>query len=113
MRNEILEVARRPDIVFTPRHIDGHLDTQGNFHARIDGVLAIHGSDHPLTIETQEKLSDNNVIATGHLAIPYVKWSLKDPSVLFLSVAKVVDIYIATTGHVTWQTDAPRLDPLP
>jgi hypothetical protein len=46
----------------------------------------------------------DRLIATGHLSIPYVKWGLKDPSILFLTVAKKVELDIATAGHVTWMS---------
>ena len=38
------------------------------------------------------------------------EWGLKHPSLLFLTVAKQVDIDIATTGHVTWPAGASRDD---
>jgi hypothetical protein len=43
-----------------------------------------------------------NLVVTAHFSIPYVQSGLKDPSVLFLTVAKQVDIDIATAGRVTW-----------
>ena len=106
MRDDVLEAATWPKITFTPRHIDGHLDAQGNFHAKLVGVLMLHGAQHDVVIETQGSLKDHDLIATGHFSIPYVEWGMKDPSVFFLSVAKVVDIDIATAGHVTWNVEA-------
>ncbi|WP_423959501.1 hypothetical protein [Candidatus Binatus sp.] len=35
-------------------------------------------------------------------AVPYVDWGMKDPSVLFLTVAKQVEIDVATEGRITW-----------
>lgn len=54
-------------------------------------------------------MNGRDLTATGHLLIPYVEWGLKDPSMMFLSVAKEVQIDISTAGRVTWQTrvDAP------
>src|ERR1019366_4460769 len=102
MRDSVLEAATWPEIIFSPRRIDGHLDAQGNFQAKLEGVLVLHGARHDVVIKTQGSLHGDDLIATGHLSIPYVEWGLKDPSVLFLSVAKEVDIDIATAGHVTW-----------
>ncbi len=45
---------------------------------------------------------EDDLVATAHFSIPYVEWGLRDPSVLFLTVAKDVDIDIAVTGHITW-----------
>jgi polyisoprenoid-binding protein YceI len=102
MTDSVLEAVTWPEITFDPRHIDGHLDGQGNFHAKLAGVLMLHGAAHNVVIETQGSLKDHDLIAMGHLSIPYVDWGLKDPSILFLSVDKKVEIDIATAGHVTW-----------
>ena len=103
MRDSVLEAATWPEITFSPRRIDGHLDAQGDFRAKLAGVLTLHGAAHDVVIETQGSLHSSDLIATGHLSIPYVEWGLKDPSMLFLSVGKVVEISIATAGHVTWR----------
>jgi len=112
MRDSVLEAASWPEITFNPRRIDGNLDAQGNFHARLAGVLMLHGASHEVVIEAQGTLHGSDLIATGHLSIPYVKWGLKDPSLLFLSVDKEVEIYIATAGQVLWLTDKRRSMPL-
>ncbi|MFZ0889109.1 MAG: YceI family protein [Candidatus Binataceae bacterium] len=102
MRDSVLEAQAYPEITFSPQHIDGHLDDQGNFQAKLEGVLALHGGHHQIVIETEGKLISDDLVATAHFSIPYVEWGLKDPSVLFLTVAKEVDIDIAMTGHITW-----------
>ena len=102
MRASVLEAQAYPEITFSPHHIDGHLDDQGNFQAKLEGVLMLHGGRHQIVIETQGKLIDDDLVATAHCSIPYVEWGLKDPSVLFLTVAKEVEIDIAMTGHITW-----------
>ncbi len=102
MKASVLEAQAYPEITFSPQHIDGHLGDEGNFQAKLKGVLTLHGGQHQIVIETQGKLIDDDLVATAHFSIPYVEWGLKDPSVLFLTVAKDVDIDIAITGHVTW-----------
>ena len=102
MRDKVLEASTWPEIIFSPRRFDGRFDAQGDFQAKLEGVLMLHGARHDVVIETQGKLNGHELIATGHLSIPYVEWGLKDPSVLFLSVDKEVGIDIATAGHVTW-----------
>lgn len=104
MRDSVLEAAAWPEITFNPRYLDGRLDAHGDFHAKLHGVLTLHGAQHDVVIEAQGRLDGNRLIATGHLSIPYVKWGLKDPSILFLSVAKKVEIDIATAGLVTWMS---------
>jgi polyisoprenoid-binding protein YceI len=103
MKDTVLEASTWPEITFRPRHVDGHLDAQSDFQAKLEGVLTLHGARHDVVVETHGRLSGRDFTATGHLSIPYVEWGLKDPSVLFLSVAKEVEIDIVTTGSVTWQ----------
>ena len=38
----------------------------------------------------------------SHFSVPYVDWGMQNPSVLFLTVAKQVEIDIATEGRITW-----------
>lgn len=111
MSNKELDSTTFPEIVFTPHHIDGHMDAQGKFHAKLEGTLMLHGARHPVEIYTEGTLRGKELIATGHLSVRYVEWGLQDPSVMFLTVAKEVQIDIATAGHVTWQTrtDASEL----
>ena len=102
MKDSVLEAAQYPEITFSARHIDGHLDKGGGFRARLEGVLKLHGAEHQVVMETSGTLIGGNLVATAHFSIPYVEWGLKDPSVLFLTVAKQVDIDIATAGSVRW-----------
>jgi polyisoprenoid-binding protein YceI len=106
MKDSILEAEKFPEITFTARHIEGHLDRGGVFQAKLEGVLKLHGAEHALTIDAHGTLIDDNLVATAHFSIPYVEWGLKDPSVLLLTVAKQVDIDIATAGRVTWPARA-------
>ena len=106
MKDSVLEAEKFPEITFSARHIEGHLDRGGIFQAKLEGVLKLHGAEHALTIDTHGTLIDDNLVATAHFSIPYVQWGLKDPSVLFLTVAKQVDIDIATAGRVTWPARA-------
>jgi hypothetical protein len=111
MRDSVLQAARWPEIMFRPQRVDGHIDAQGNFRAKLVGVLILQGAQHDAVIETRGTLSGREVVATGHISIPYVEWGLKDPSVLFLSVAKQVEIDIATAGHVTGQVKEAVSEP--
>lgn len=102
MKDSVLEAGKYPEITFSARHIAGHFDPGGGFQAKLVGVLKLHGAEHEVIIETHGTLIDDSLVATAHFTIPYVEWGLKDPSVLFLTVAKQVDIDIATAGRITW-----------
>ena len=102
MRDNVLEAQRYPEITFDPQHFTLQLRSGGQFQATIQGVLTLHGGRHDVTLTAQGQLVGDNLTATAHFSVPYVEWGMKDPSVLFLTVAKKVDIDIATSGNVAW-----------
>lgn len=62
-------------------------------------------------MDAQGRVEGGRVIATAHFAVPYVQWGLKDPSMLFLTVSKSVDIEITAAGLVTWIRGAAASQP--
>ena len=102
MKDSVLEAEKFPEITFSARHIEGHLDRGGGFQVKLEGVLKLHGAEHKIVIDARGTLIDDNLVATAHFSVPYVEWGLKDPSLLFLTVDKQVDIDIATMGRVSW-----------
>ena len=108
MRESVLEAQRYPEITFDPQHFTLELRSGGQFQATMQGVLTLHGGRHDVALTAQGQLVGDNLTATAHFSVPYVDWGIEDPSVLFLTVAKQVDIDIATTGHVVWKKEAAR-----
>jgi polyisoprenoid-binding protein YceI len=70
MRDSILEAEKFPEITFTARHIEGHLDGGGSFQVKLAGVLKLHGAEHEIVIDTHGTLIDDNLVATAHFSIP-------------------------------------------
>jgi polyisoprenoid-binding protein YceI len=103
MKDSVLEVQKYPEIIFVPRHVTGHLEKDDQFRARLQGILKLHGADHPIVMDVQGHLVGDSLIAKSHFSVPYVEWGMRDPSVLFLTVAKQVDIDIATAGSIVWK----------
>lgn len=56
-------------MTFDPRHLDGHLEANGDFHAKLHGVLTLHGAQHDVVIEAQGRLDGDRLIATCHLCV--------------------------------------------
>jgi polyisoprenoid-binding protein YceI len=108
MKDSVLEVQKYPEITFTPQQVTGQLGTDGQFQAKLRGVLTLHGAGHQFVMEVKGRLVGNSLIAKSHFSVPYVDWGLEDPSVLLLTVAKQVDIDIATAGSVVWTGDWAR-----
>jgi polyisoprenoid-binding protein YceI len=102
MRDGILEATKYPEIRFRPAKVDGSLAPDGSFHAEMHGTLTLHGADHAVTLPVEGRLGSDGWTATCRFAVPYVAWGLSDPSVLFLTVAKEVEIEVKATGDVRW-----------
>src|ERR1035437_8728304 len=108
MKDSVLEVQKYPEITFTPQQVTGQLGTDGQFQAKLQGVLTLHGSGHQIVMEVKGRLVGDSLIAASHFSVPYVEWGMEDPSLLLLTVAKQVDIDIATAGHVVWTREPAR-----
>ena len=102
MRKNVLEAQRYPEITFVPQHFTLEMRSGGQFQATMQGVLTLHGGRHDIDLIAQGQLVGDKLTATAHFSVPYVDWGMKDPSILFLTVAKQVDIDIATSGNVAW-----------
>jgi polyisoprenoid-binding protein YceI len=107
MRDSVLEAQKYPEIIFTPRHAIGRLEKDGQFQAKLDGALTIHGARHEIVTQVQGQLVGNTLTAACHFSVPYVEWGMEDPSLFFLTVAKQVEIDIATAGEVAWAGNPP------
>ncbi len=70
MKDTELDAKAFPEIVFTPRRLDGQIDEHRNFQAQLQGILVLSGASHNVVIETRGTLSGRELIATGHLSIP-------------------------------------------
>ena len=106
MKDSVLEVQKYPEITFAPRHVTGRLEKNDQFQANLQGILTLHGKSHAIALEVQGRLIGNSLVASSHFSVPYVEWGMQDPSVLFFSVEKKVDIDIATAGNVVWRRGA-------
>jgi polyisoprenoid-binding protein YceI len=102
MKASVLEVQKYPEITFAPRHAIGKLEKDGQFQAKLEGVLTIHGAGHEVVTQVQGRLVGNSLTAACRFSVPYVDWGMEDPSLFFLTVAKQVEIDIATEGRITW-----------
>ena len=100
MHKDVLESARFPEISFRPDHAEGTLRAAGDSTLQVHGIFSIHGADHELTIPVTVHLDDDTWTAKAAFQIPYAKWGMKNPSVLFLRVAGFVDVQLHAAGSI-------------
>jgi polyisoprenoid-binding protein YceI len=98
MHKDVIQSQRFPEIVFHPDRADGALSTSGDSTLQIHGMFAIHGAEHEVTFPVQVSLAGNNWTAKASFQVPYVKWGMKNPSVLFLRVGDTVQVQFHAAG---------------
>jgi polyisoprenoid-binding protein YceI len=100
MRNNVLQVETYPFAVFTPSHVQGKLANGTRSALDVEGMLAIHGGNHAMTLHVMVDTNGPNMTATTQFSVPYVQWGMKDPSTFFLHVGNTVQVDIAAVGAV-------------
>jgi polyisoprenoid-binding protein YceI len=100
MHKEVLESQRYPEITFTPSKISGKVELPGDSNVQVDGILRLHGKDHPVTLTVPVQVKGNTLSARTHLVIPYIEWGLKNPSTFVLHVSEQVEIDITAVGKL-------------
>jgi len=80
MREEVLEVASHPEIVFKSTKIDIDKSEDGGFQAKIFGELTLHGVTKSGLITAAVTMSDNNLHAKGSFPLRQSEYSIKPVS---------------------------------
>lgn len=101
MHNKVFESEKYPMFRFVPTRFEGVFADDGKSEIQLHGTLSIHGEDHPMVLPTTVEIADGRFVATTTFPVPYVDWGLNNPSILFLRVAKVVDVTVAAKGTLT------------
>ena len=98
MHKDVIQSQRYPEIVFHPDRADGTLSTSGDSTLQVHGMFAIHGAEHEVAIPVEVDLAGTAWTAHGSFQVPYVKWGMKNPSVLFLRVGDTVQVQFHAAG---------------
>lgn len=101
MHRQILQDQTYPEIVFTPQHVVGKLEPEGTSQIELQGLMSLHGQQHPMTVTMPVQLSHDQASADVHFVVPYVKWGLKNPSTFILRVSDKVNIDVHAVGHLS------------
>jgi polyisoprenoid-binding protein YceI len=100
MRNNVLQVQTYPFAVFTASRVQGKLANGTRSALDVDGMLAIHGGSHAMTLHVMVDTKGASMTATTQFSVPYVQWGMKNPSTFLLHVGNTVDVDIAAVGAV-------------
>ncbi len=100
MHREILEDQKYPEIVFTLQHFSGKLAPAGASQVELQGLMTLHGQQHPMTITIPVQISQGKVSADAQFVVPYVEWGLKNPSTFVLRVSGKVNVEVHVVGHL-------------
>ncbi len=101
MHRQILEDQKYPEIVFTPQHVSGKLAPQGTSQMELQGLLSLHGEQHPITFTVAVQVNQDQVSAEVHFILPYEQWGLNNPSTFILRVSDKVSIEVHAVGRLS------------
>ena len=98
MHAKVLESEKHPLFHFEPSRIVGRPVDDGSSEVELQGTMTVRGEAHPMMLLARVEVVDGRLTATTTFTVPYVEWGMKDPSFLFLRVAKVVEVTIEAVG---------------
>jgi polyisoprenoid-binding protein YceI len=111
MHSKVLDSAAFPLFRFEPERFDGRIPDGEESEILVHGTMTVRGESHAMTLPMTLSLDGSHLSLKASFTIPYVEWGMKDPSFLFLRVAKVVAVEVTTTGRVSdveAESDAER-----
>ena len=101
MQEEVLESKRYPSIFFHAEHLRGQVPkADGSSDVIAEGMLNIHGADHPLQLKVHLVRVGNTLSATTHFSVPYVEWGMKNPRGSFFHLSKTVQVDVDAKGTI-------------
>ena len=108
MHSDVLDVVHYADVTFDPKSYQGTIAPSGDSKIQVSGVFTLHGTPHDITVPMQVHIDGTNVTAKGSFVVPYVQWGLKDPSIMFLKVAKEAHIDLDLRGTLSAASQGTR-----
>ncbi len=99
MQNEVLESGKYPEIFFHPEKSVGRLKDGTEQTLLLIGSFNMHGTDHPLKLETHVTLHGTEAVGKADFDVPYVEWGMRDLSTVLFH-ARVVHISVITHATV-------------
>jgi polyisoprenoid-binding protein YceI len=81
MREDVLEIARYPEIVFMSKSVSANRTGEGQYRARIVGNLSLHGVTRDHLIDAQLTVSDGSLRAHGEFPLRQTDYNIRPVSV--------------------------------
>jgi polyisoprenoid-binding protein YceI len=81
MREEVLETASYPEIVFKSTKVEATKTGEGQFQAKVWGELTLHGVTRNIMINTQLGFGDNSLRARGEFSLRQTAYNIKPVSI--------------------------------
>jgi polyisoprenoid-binding protein YceI len=101
MQEEVLQSKRYPSIFFHAEHLRGQVPkSDGSSDVIAEGMLNIHGVDHPMQMKVHLVRVGNALSATTHFSVPYVEWGMPNPRGAFLHLSKTAQVDVSAKGTV-------------
>jgi polyisoprenoid-binding protein YceI len=82
MRADVLEIARYREIVFMSKSVSASAVAVGQFQARIEGNLSLHGVTREHRIDARVTLNGDNLRARGEFGLRQSDYNIKPVSVM-------------------------------
>ena len=82
MREEVLEIARYPEIVYASTAVSGTKLFAGRYKLNIEGNLTLHGVTRPCPLEVQLIASPDTLRASGEFSLRQTDYQIKLVSAL-------------------------------
>lgn len=80
MREDVLEIARYPEIVFMSTSISANRASESQFQARINGNLSLHGVTRDQPINAQVTVGGDTLRAQGEFRLRQTDYNIKPVS---------------------------------
>ncbi len=100
MTEDEMKARLFPTVTFAPSRITGTIAETGDSTVQVAGQFTLVGTAHAITVPMTLHRQGTHCTASGSFPVPYVDWGMKDPSLLFLRVGKIVTIQLKLVGSI-------------
>ena len=101
MTKEILKVKQFATVTFEPKTYTGELAPGGESTIQVTGIFTLLGTPHEITVPMVVHLDGPRANGKAHIVLPYIKWGLKNPSILMWKVDPDVAIDVSLSGKLS------------